>query len=387
MSRPLGFNNTYVIGMQESLAQERGITTISDLRKHPDLKFGFSNEFIGRADGWKGLRPAYQLPQEQVSGLDHDLAYRGLESGDIQAIDLYSTDAEIRYYRLRALEDDLHFFPSYNAVLLIRQDLKIRAPEVFDALLSLEGRITKETMIAMNALSKLDQIPDTRVAADFLKETFGITAAVHVDTRAARLLKHTGEHLYLVLWSVTAAILTAIPLGILAAKRRLAGQILLAVVGILQTVPSLAMFVFLIPLLGIGPKPAICALFLYSLLPIVRNTYAGLHDIPRQLHESAQALGLPPAARLRLIELPLAARSILAGIKTAVVINVGTATLGGFIGAHGYGEPIFTGIRLDRTDLILEGAIPAAIMALVAQGIFELVERMLVPKGLRLASH
>jgi osmoprotectant transport system permease protein len=142
--------------------------------------------------------------------------------------------------------------------------------------------------------------------------------------------------------------------------------------------------VFMIPLLGIGGRPAIVALFLYSLLPIVRNTYAGLNDIPSSLRESAEALGLTPFARLRLIELPMAARSILAGIKTAAVINVGTATLGALIGAGGYGQPILTGIRRDDVGMILEGAIPAAILALAVQGAFELAERFLVARGLRL---
>jgi osmoprotectant transport system permease protein len=136
--------------------------------------------------------------------------------------------------------------------------------------------------------------------------------------------------------------------------------------------------------MGIGGPPAIVALFLYSLLPIVRNTYVGLHDIPSDIRESAEALGLPVRARLRLIELPLAARAILAGIKISAVINVGTATLGALIGAGGYGQPILTGIRLDDVGLILQGAVPSAVLALLVQGLFEIAERILVPKGLRL---
>jgi osmoprotectant transport system permease protein len=180
------------------------------------------------------------------------------------------------------------------------------------------------------------------------------------------------------------ALLVAIPLGIFAAKFRAIGQVVLAVAGLIQTIPTLALLVFMIPLFGIGSKPAIFALFLYSLLPIVRNTYAGLGDIPPAIRESAAALGLPPGARLRRVELPMASRAILAGIKTSAVINVGTATLGALIGAGGYGQPILTGIRLDNISLILQGAVPAAVLALVVQGLFELLERVLVPKGLRL---
>jgi osmoprotectant transport system permease protein len=190
--------------------------------------------------------------------------------------------------------------------------------------------------------------------------------------------------LQLVAVSLAAAIVFAVPLGIVAARRPALGQLILGAVGLIQTIPSLALLVFLIPLLGLGGPPAVVALFLYSLLPIVRNTFAGLHDIPVHLRESAEALGLPAAARLRLVELPMAARSILAGIKTSAVINVGTATLGGIIGAGGYGQLIMKGIRLDNLRILLEGAIPAAVLALVVQGVFELAERRLVPRGLRL---
>ena len=252
-----------------------------------------------------------------------------------------------------------------------------------EQILKLEGAIDEPTMIGLNARAKLDQVPETVVAADFVRSTFDIDATAEVESRGSRLQRYTREHLLLVGISVSLAILLAVPLGIVAAKRPRFGQVLLGTVGIVQTIPSLVLFVILIPFLGVGPKPAICALFLYSLLPIVRNTHAGLTDIPETLRESAEALGLPPAARMRLIELPLAARSILAGIKTAAVINIGTATLGGFINAGGYGEPIFAGIRLDRHDLLLEGAIPAALMALVAQGVFELAERWAVPTTAR----
>ncbi|MGE0747508.1 MAG: ABC transporter permease, partial [Rhodospirillales bacterium] len=200
---------------------------------------------------------------------------------------------------------------------------------------------------------------------------------------ATRVWRRTVEHLRLVAVSLAAAILVAVPLGIVAARRPRMGQALLAAVGVIQTIPSLAILVFMIPLLGIGGPPAIVALFLYSLLPIVRNTYAGLHDVPPSLRESADAMGLNPGARLRLVELPLAARSILAGIKTAAVINVGTATLGALIGAGGYGQPILTGIRLDDVGLILEGAVPAAVLALLVQGMFEVAERRIIPRGLR----
>ena len=385
MTRPLGFNNTYAIGVKAGLADRLHLRNISDLRKYPDLRMGFSNEFMDRADGWPGLKRRYRLPQA-ARGLDHDLAYRGIQSGKLDVIDLYATDAEIAYYKLRTLQDDLHYFPVYNAVILYRADLERRAPDVVALFKHLEGKIDASAMIAMNARVKLDGEPETVVAADFLDKTLGIQTETRIQTAWQRFRHNTRDHLVLVAISLSAAIFIAIPLGIAAARLPRFGQIILAVVGIIQTIPSLALFVFMIPLLGIGGPPAVVALFLYSLLPIVRNTHAGLNDIPLAIRESAEALGLPRGAQLRLIELPLSARAILAGIKTSAVINVGTATLAALIGAGGYGQPILTGIRLDDIGLILQGAVPAAVLALLVQGLFELVERGLLPKGLRLST-
>ncbi|MBT4092865.1 MAG: ABC transporter permease subunit [Nitrospinaceae bacterium] len=384
MSRPLGFNNTYAMGMKKETAGRLGIRTISDLRKHPELKFGFSNEFMDRGDGWPSLKARYRLPQLSVRGLDHNLAYRALEGGDIHLIDLYATDADIKYYDLFTLGDDLNFFPRYDAVILYRADLKKRAPKAVRSFLRLGGRIGEGPMIRMNARAKIDKVAESRVASEFLADAFGVVSKSRVISPWRRLMRTARDHLYLVVISLLAAILVSIPLGIWAARSPLAGQVILGVVGIIQTIPSLALLVFMIPLLGIGGPPAMMALFLYSLLPIVRNTYAGLHDIPVGLRESAEALGLPVRARLRLVELPLASRAILAGVKTSAVINVGTATLGALIGAGGFGQPILTGIRLDDVGLILEGAVPAAGLALLVQGGFDLLERFLVSEGLRL---
>lgn len=380
MTAPVGFDNTYALGMRDERAQALGIATLSDLRAHPRLKIGLSNEFMSRADGWPGLRDAYRLPQ-RPDGLDHDLAYRALASGAIDVTDLYSTDAEIPYYQLRVLRDDRRYFPSYEAVYLYRADLATRAPAWIAALDGLAGRIDAAMMQRLNARVKLDRETEGAVAADWL----GIDAPDR-SGRAARIGQRTREHLALVGVSLGLALLVALPLGVFAARRPRLGQVVLSATGILQTLPSLAVFVFMIPLFGIGAKPAIAALFLYSLLPIVRNTHAGLTGIPLELRETAAAIGLPPRTRLWRVELPLALRTILAGVKTAAVINVGTATLGALIGAGGYGQPILTGIRLDDIGLILEGAVPAALLALVAQGGFEIVERVLTPRGLRLAA-
>ena len=378
-----GFQDNFALGMREAHAERLGIERISDLRSHPGLVFRFGTEFMERGDGWPGLQRRYELPQEDVLGVEHDLAYRGLAAGDVDVTDLYTTDAEIAYYGLRALEDDQDYFPSYEAVILYRADLTERHPEALAAILRLEGRVDEREMIAMNARAKLDGEQETVVAADFLGDELEVEVEARPTTRFGRVLRTTGQHLVLVAVSLGAAIAIAVPLGIAAARRPRLAQLILGVVGIAQTIPALALLVFMIPLLGIGFGPAVVALFFYSLLPIVRNTHAGLVGIPLPLRESAEALGLSSGARLRLIEAPLAAPSILAGIKTAAVINVGAATLGALIGAGGYGQPILTGIRLDDTGLILEGAVPAAGMAIVAQWLFEWAERALVPRGLR----
>lgn len=370
---PLGFNNTYVLGMRRDHASALGLRTISQLRLHPELRIGLSNEFLQRADGWPGLRERYQLPHADVRGLAHDLAYRAVADGALDVTDLYSTDAEIAQHDLAALEDDARFFPAYDALIVCRADAGDR---VFTELARLEGRIDEAAMVRMNARARIDREPETRVAADFLRSSLG--ARVDADIRAGRaerVWRRTREHLAMVGVSLAAAILIALPLGALAFYRPAVGRIVLGLADVLQTLPALALLVFLIPWLGIGYAPAIVALLIYSVLPILRNTYTGLADIPRELRESAEALGLTPFAQLMHIEAPLAARSILAGIRTAAVINVGTATLGALIGAGGYGQPILTGIRLDDPGLILEGAIPAAVLALLAQGIFGRIER------------
>lgn len=371
-SQPLGFNNTYVLGMRRERAEQLGIRKVADLAQHPQLRFGFSNEFLQRADGWPGLRDRYRLPQQDVRGLAHALAYQGIASDAIDVTDLYSTDAEIVHYDLVALEDDAKYFPEYEALIVCRNDVP---GSVRNALDRLSGRIDEAAMTRMNARAKLDRESETTVAADFVRQQFGSAPQAEDDGRAARVWQRTREHVAMVGISLLAALIVAIPLGVAAFHRRAVARIVFPIADVLQTLPALALLVFLIPWLGIGYAPAIVALFLYSILPVLRNTHAGLADIPRDLEDSAKALGLTRIARLRYVEIPLAARSIIAGIKTAAVINVGTATLGALIGAGGYGQPILAGIRLDDLGSILEGAIPAAILALLVQTGFGFLER------------
>lgn len=375
---PFGFANNYALGMVERRAQALGITDTSDLLARGNLKVGVSNEFLHRADGWPGLKAAYQLPHA-ATGLDHDLAYRGLVAGSLDVIDLYTTDAEIDYYDLRVLVDDRGFFPDYQAMLLHRAEWGERRPEVLAVLTQLSGQIEATDISRLNRLHKIDRQSVEQVASDFLETRLKQAPGANKGSSslASALLTTTYQQLFLVGVSMLAALLLALPLGVLAAKKPVIGRFILGLAGAIQTVPSLALLVFMIPLLGIGTLPAIVALFFYSLLPILRNTEAGLSGISRELQEAAVALGLSASARLWQIELPLASRTILAGIKTAAVINIGTATLGALIGAGGYGQPILAGIRLDNTGLILQGAIPAVLMAFAVQGLLSWLETRL----------
>ena len=391
-SASLGFSNSYALGMRRKRAAELNIRKISDLKNHPKLKMGFSDEFIERDDGWGGLTQKYQMPEFNVRGLDHSLAYRGLISGSIDVVDLYSTDPEIVTYDLVVLEDDLEHFPRYDAIIVYRKELAREHPEVLTSLTALEGKIDSQAMAKMNADSRLRHVAENKIAIDFLHAAvdknlvLADVSASLFKRRFQAFLNNTARHLLLVSVSLVLAIIVSVPLGIYAYKRPAVGGWILGIVGVIQTIPSMALLVFMIPLMGLGALPAIVALFLYSLLPIVRGTYTGLCSLPESIHESALALGLPEGARLKLIELPLASQQILAGIKTSAVINVGTATIGALIGAGGYGQPILTGIRLAEIGLILQGAIPAALLALLAQSLFGWLERFLVPKGLRLSA-
>jgi osmoprotectant transport system permease protein len=374
---PLGFNNTYALAMLEASAERLGVRSISDLAQPAasSLRYGLSHEFLARADGWPALRSAYTLTAAPTA-LDHGLAYDAVKDGRVDVIDIYSTDAKVGRYALRVLIDDRQFFPKYDAVLLMRAAVDV-AP-----LRGLEGRISAATMVGLNAQAELDGRAFDAVARGFLQGT-----AAGADTPRPSFWQRLFapdfgrlaiEHLGLVFGSLLAAVAVGVPLGIAAWRwPRLAGLVL-GTVAVLQTVPSLALLAFLIALLGsIGTLPALIALFLYALLPIVRNTHTGLGEVSAGLSQAARALGMSAGQTLRLVQLPLAAPVLMAGIKTAAVINVGTATLAAFVGAGGFGERIVAGLAVNDTATMVAGALPAAVLALLVQQVFEWAERRL----------
>ena len=387
MTEPLGFNNTYALVMRRSEAQRLGVRTISDLRKHPELKIGLTHEFLDRQDGWQPLRERYALPQQNVIGIDHALGYSALANRSIDVKDAYSTDAKIEQNDLVVLQDDLQFFPKYEAVFLFRQSTR---PDAIAALRRLEGTLDERRMIRLNA--EAERTKNYTNAADLYfnvgaPRPSGHSGPSHFgESFPHKLARWTLRHLQLAGFSLLLSVIFGIPLGIVASRGGPIGQAILGFASIVQTIPSLALLALLVPLpfFGISVRTAIAALFLYGLLPIVRNTASGLQDIPRSLRESAIALGLSPRTRLWEIYLPMASRSILSGIKTSAVINVGAATLAALIGAGGLGEPILSGLNLNDHVTILQGAIPAALLALLVQWFFDLLDRVLIPQGLRL---
>ncbi len=378
MTGELGFNNTYALVMRRERAAKLGIRKISDLRDHPELTIGLTHEFLDRQDGWAPLSQRYGLQVHDVRGIDHSLGYAALKNGSIDVKDAYSTDAKIAENDLIVLDDDLHFFPQYKAVFLYRLGTD---PRALAALEELAGSLDEARMTRFNA--EAERTKDYALAAALY---FGKKPEHAAGELAGKIGRWTWRHLELVGASLLLATIVGIPLGIRASRPGPIGEFILAGSGMIQTIPSLALLALLVPVpfFGISPVTAIFALFLYSLLPIVRNTATGLQDIPTSVRESAVALGLEPQAQLWKVFLPLASRTILAGIKTSAIINVGTATLAALIGVGGLGEPIISGLNLNDYNTILQGAIPAALLALLVQFLFDALDRVVIPKGLRL---
>ncbi len=396
---PLGFENTYAIAVRKETARRFGLRTLSDLaRVAPQLTAGLTSDFIGRPDGLPGIERAYGLHFASVRPLLPAVKYRALAEGSVDVIDGYSTDGLIARYDLVVLTDDRAFFPPYEAAAVASPGLLRDAPGAVLALTELSGRLDGATMRDLNRRLEVDGVPVARVAGDALdrldlrgtsgrpgRATGGAggrgSLAAFLWAERAAIARHTGRHLVLTAVSLLAAVAVALPLGLALERRRRAAEGVVRAAGVLQTVPGIALLAFMIPILGIGVGPALAALFLYSIYPILRNTYSGVRDADPAAVDAARALGMTPGQVLRLVRLPLAAPIIMAGIRTAAVINVGTATLAAFIGAGGLGEPIVTGLALSDARMVLTGAVPAALLALVVDGSLAWTERRLRPRG------
>ncbi len=377
---PLGFNNTWAIVVKAEFAKKHQLSSISQLALLPDLRAAFTHEFMQRIDGYPGLKDAYNLNFSDVRGIQHILAYEAINGGEIDVMDAYSTDGEIARYNLVVLEDDRRFFPEYLAAPLIRLDLLEKHPELVKVLNRFAGDISDNQMQTLNHDAALAGKDYPAVVAEFISRRMGTNRESSAATPP--IVRQTLRHLMLMTVSVIMAVTLALPLGIYFAHRPRGVAVILTIAGIVQTIPSMAMLGFMIPLLGIGVAPAIAALFIYSLLPILRNTITGINGVPSFLLEVADGLGMDRSKRMLWLELPLAAPTLFAGIRTAAVISVGTATLAAFIGAGGLGEPIVQGLSFNDPRMILSGAIPAAALAVLTDGLLGLIERRWsVPKG------
>ncbi|MBK04424.1 MAG: amino acid ABC transporter permease [Deltaproteobacteria bacterium] len=395
---PFGFNNSYALAMSEKKANKLNIKSISDLLPHAKtLRVGVSHEFLKREDGYIGLSKFYGLKLSNIRGMEHGLAYEALRSGRIDVVDTWTTDGKLSKFKVRMLRDDRHFFPPYDAAPLVREDTLKKYPKLSPLLNKLAFRLPDKKMQQLNA--KVENGGSfAKVAQDFLRseKLLGKGVKVIVDNgarkkgfltfivaRRAETMKLVGQHLYLTFVAVLLAILFSVPLGIFLTRYESLSSLIMNVVGVIQTIPSLALLAFMIPIpgLGLGARSAIMALFLYALLPIVRNTYTGIKSIDPNLIEAARAIGLKDMQILWLVELPLATRTIMAGIRTATVISIGVATLAAFVGAGGLGDPIVTGLQLNDTNLILSGAVPAACLAIIGDALFGLLEKKLAPRG------
>jgi osmoprotectant transport system permease protein len=395
---PLGFQNTYAIAVRRETARRYHLATMSDLAKvSRSLRAGLTPDFIGRLDGLPGIQSAYGIRFREVRALLPAVKYQALAAGQVDVIDGYATDGFIVRYDLAVLEDDLRFFPPYEAAALVSPGFMRDAPAGVAALTELSGLLTEIDMRRLNRRVEVDGVPIPRVAAGALLSlgltqlasgsagstrggsTKGVLSYLWEERR--RILALTLRHLLLVGVSLAGAIACALPLGLALERIRSSAEPVIRAVGLLQTLPSIALLAFMIPLLGIGLVPALVALFLYSLYPILRNTYTGVRDAAPEAVGAAWALGMTPRQILRYVRLPLAAPVIMAGVRTAAVINVGTATLAAFIGAGGLGDLIAAGLALSDTRMILSGALPAALLALLVDGALGMCERAVRPGG------
>ncbi len=376
----LGFNNTYAIAVRRQLAESLELRNIGDLAKYPKLRLVFSHEFLERGDGWPGLSKRYALPH-RVEGIEHALAYQAIADGAIDATDAYSTDGELSRYPLRVLEDDLAYFPAYMAAPLVRSAWLRDAPLAAESVRRLAGLMDASTMQQLNAEVAVVGKSYAEVASEFIdthRETLGVNDLARQSATATLwtdMAGHVIRHLQLTGLALVAAIVIGLAVSLAVfANRRLADAVVYFC-GLLQTVPSLALLALMIPIFGIGFTPAVVALFLYSLLPIVRNAVTALATVDPTLVRVSEALGLTRWQQLRHLRLPLSLPMIFAGIRTAAVISIGTATLAAFIGAGGLGEPIVVGLSLNDTDMILRGAIPAAMLAILAEFLFAALQK------------
>jgi osmoprotectant transport system permease protein len=379
VSNSLGFNDTYAIAVRRDYALAHHLHTMSDLQKL-NPRIVFSNEFKVRRDGYPTLQSSYGYDFKNITTMEHSLAYEAIAKNKADVTDVYSTDGKIKKLNLVVLEDDRRVFPTYQAVWLARIDFVTQNAAYWRSLSRFEGRLHENNLMDLNEQVDIQGRDVSTVVGAFLKSPPSEQQASMFKS----LVLRTQEHLTLVLIPLFFGIVVGLPLAIAAANATWLGQIILVGSSFLETTPTLALLCLLIPLVGIGTQGAMVALFIYSLMPIILNAYTGLTSLDQRNVEVAKVLGLTRWQRLWRIELPLASPHILTGVKTSAITGVGTATLAALIGAGGYGVMITTGLTMNDTRTMLQGAIPAVMMAIMIHFVFEILNFAMIPKGLRL---
>ena len=316
---------------------------------------------------------------KDITSMEHSLAYQAIDNGKADLLEVYTTDAKIKSLDLVVLEDDQSFFPDYQAVLLAREDFVVERPLAWEALLTLEATLNETKVQELNGSVDLDK----KEFSETIKSYIGHNKKLTKNRTLKSIIKRTKEHSVMVFVTLFLSLVIGIPLGVLASYHQKTGQLIVLTSSLFQTIPSLALLCFLIPLFGIGTKPALVALFMYGLLPIVVSTTSGLRAVDGRLLEVADTLGFSPLQRIIRVEIPMASPQIITGVRTAAIITIATATLAALIGAGGYGVPIVRGLAINDMETVLLGAIPAAGMAILAHFLFEALEILIIPAPLR----
>jgi osmoprotectant transport system permease protein len=399
-SPPIGFNNTYALAVKKDNPSFTSIHKLSQLQNAVDkYSYAAPYEFMERKDGHTRFSNFYQLNfnQKNIISMEAGLMYSAINEKKVDMVIVYSTDGRIKASQLKLLKDDKSFFPPYFASFLSKNSYLKKNPNLEKAQNLIGDLISESEMVEMNDhVDRLKEDP-YQIAKNFLiyKE---IISGVQRETKQKRnifsyawnkrnyLLQLLWQHVSISFMALSLGCLFSLPCGILVTRYKKLSKIIFPIINTIQTIPSVALLGFMIPLLGIGFLPTIIALFLYSLLPIIRNTYTGIKSVDKSYLESAKGIGLSHFQILLKIEIPLALPFILSGVRTAAVIVIGTATLAALIGAGGFGDPIFRGVSTINSNLILIGAIPSALLAIVVDKLLASLENILVSKGLRLVN-
>jgi osmoprotectant transport system permease protein len=382
MGRPLGFNNTYGIAVRKEWIDEYKIHKLSQLtewlkdKSDKKIKAAFTPEFTNRPENWPQLKNFYALENIQVLQMDHQLAYESLAHLKVDLMEAYTTDAKLKHYKLKVLDDDQKFFPRFDAVILANAKWVKKNAETWAHLQKLEGLFSDEVMTELNGQADLEKKSIASIARNFLSEKFKKNLP-EAPSRISSIQRFLNElipafvrHLILVIVPCFLASLVAIPLAYFSLKFLRFAHVFASLATLAQTIPGLALLALLIPFLGIGLLPALTTLFLFALLPLYLSTLNGFRSLPQTLHLTCQTLDIKGWFKFRIVEWPMVKPSFLSGLETALISTVASATLAALIGAGGLGQKIIAGLALNDHQTILEGAVPASLLALLIQFFF-----------------